>query len=132
MLRDGTTIRTRLFEILRDTKHILLLLSTKEDIESWKKSTNLEETVSKRYSSIIKPYIVIKGDSLNPNIKSRMTNDLQRLSIPILFDSEYAFHNQYEMGSELLYLIRPDGYTAYRSEPADSERLLNYSGNTFI
>jgi hypothetical protein len=57
LLRDGTTIRTRLFEILRHTKHILLLLSTKEDIEQWKKSTNLEELVSKRYSSIIKPYI---------------------------------------------------------------------------
>jgi hypothetical protein len=39
-----------------------------------------------------------------------MTNDLQRLSVPILFDSEYAFYNQYEMGSELLYLIRTDGY----------------------
>jgi hypothetical protein len=40
-----------------------------------------------------------------------MTNDLQRLSMPILFDSEYACYNQYEMGSELLYLIRPDdGY----------------------
>jgi hypothetical protein len=58
LLRDGTNIRTtRLFEILRDTKHILLLLSTKEDIEPWKKGTNLEELVSKRYSSIIKPYI---------------------------------------------------------------------------
>jgi hypothetical protein len=40
-----------------------------------------------------------------------MTNDLQRLSMPILlFDSEYALYNQYEMGSELHYLIRPDGY----------------------
>ena len=76
----------------------------------------MEEIISKRYSSIIQPYIVIKGDSLNPHIKSRMTNDLQRLSVPILFDSEYAFYNQYEMGSELLYLIRTDGYIAYRSE----------------
>ncbi len=50
-------------------------------------------------------HIVIKGDTLKPHIKSIMTNDLQRLSIPILFDSEYAFYNQYEMGSELLYLI---------------------------
>ena len=38
-----------------------------------------------------------------------MTNDLQRFSIPILFDSEYALYNQYEMDSELLYVIRPDG-----------------------
>jgi hypothetical protein len=90
------------------------------------------EIVSERYGSIIQPYIVIKGDSLKPHIKSIMINDLQRLSIPILFDCEYAFYNQYEMGSELLYLIRPDGYIAYRSQPADSERLLNYLRNIFI
>jgi hypothetical protein len=60
------------------------------------------EIVSKGHGSIIQPYIVIKGDSLKPYIKSIMTNDLQRLSIPILFDSEYAFYNHYEMSSELL------------------------------
>ena len=128
LLRDGTTIETRLFQILRDAKHVLLLLSTEEDIESWKKSINLTEIVLERYGSIIQPYVVIKGDSLKPHIKSIMTNDLQRLSIPIplLFDSEYAFYNQYEMGSELLYLIRPDGYIAYKSQPVDGERLLNH------
>jgi hypothetical protein len=88
--------------------------------------------VSERYGGVVQPYIVIEGDSLKPHIKSIMTNDLQRLSIPVLFDSEYAFYNQYEMGSELLYLIRPDGFIAYRSQPADSERLLNYLKNIFI
>jgi hypothetical protein len=41
-------------------------------------------------------------------------------------------YNQYEMGSELLYLIRPDGYIASRNQPADSERPLNYLRNIFI
>jgi hypothetical protein len=48
------------------------------------------EIVSKHYGSIIQPYTVIKGDSLKPHIKSIVTNDLQRLSVPILFDSEYC------------------------------------------
>ena len=129
---DNTTIRTSIFGILRDTKHILLLSSTTEDTESWKKSINLLQIVSKHHGSIIQPYVVIKGDSLKPSIKSIVTNDLQRLSIPIIFDSEYAFYNQFEMGSEFLYLVRPDGYIAYRSQPADSERLLKYLKDIII
>ena len=42
-----------------------------------------------------------------------------------------ACSEQHEMGSELLYLIRPDGYIAYKSQPVDGERLLNHLRNIF-
>ncbi len=44
----------------------------------------------------------------------------------LVYDDEGILHHRYGGRSECLYLIRPDGYVAYRSEPADADRLIEY------
>jgi 2-polyprenyl-6-methoxyphenol hydroxylase-like FAD-dependent oxidoreductase len=50
---------------------------------------------------------------------------------PILFDEDGAVHKQYGARSECLYLVRPDGYVAYRNQPADAGKLLVYLDRIF-
>lgn len=45
---------------------------------------------------------------------------------PLLLDENLSIHKQYGATSNCAYLIRPDGYVAYRCSPADPERLCSY------
>jgi hypothetical protein len=49
----------------------------------------------------------------------------------VVLDPEGAFHRRYGAGAECLYLVRPDGYIAYRSQPADGDRLMAYLARVF-
>ena len=49
-----------------------------------------------------------------------------------LLDAEGELRRQYGAGSGCLYLIRPDGYVGYRSQPADAGRLSAYLQTMFI
>lgn len=50
----------------------------------------------------------------------------------ILFDSERNLHKTYGASSECLYLIRPDGYIGFRSQPADLDALIKYLAGIFL
>jgi hypothetical protein len=49
----------------------------------------------------------------------------------ILADPEGALHKRFGARAECLYLLRPDGYVAYRSNPADGDKLLAYLDRVF-
>jgi hypothetical protein len=50
----------------------------------------------------------------------------------VMLDPEGKLHRRYGAGSECLYLIRPDGVIAFRSQPAEQEPLLSYLHKIFI
>jgi hypothetical protein len=49
----------------------------------------------------------------------------------VLLDAAGAVHQRYGARSECLYLIPPDGYVAYRSQPADGDRLIAFLDRIF-
>ncbi len=49
----------------------------------------------------------------------------------ILFDPRGELHRAFGARSECLYLIRPDGYVGFRSQPASGEALLRFVGDIF-
>jgi hypothetical protein len=50
----------------------------------------------------------------------------------VLLDPEGATHRRYGAGAECLYLVRPDGYVAFRSQPADGDALMQYLERIFV
>ena len=48
-----------------------------------------------------------------------------------LADPDGEVHRRYGASAECLYLIRPDGYIGYRSQPADASALARYLGSIF-
>lgn len=50
----------------------------------------------------------------------------------VLSDPEQEAHHAYGARGQCLYLIRPDGYVAYRSQPIDVERLAGFVGQHLI
>ncbi len=116
LLADRTS--ARLFELLRSTKHTLLLLADAEHQgESWEHLAALADAISARHSQHINSYLVAAGSTAPASSRS---------NVNILLDPELALHQTYGATAECLYLIRPDGYIGYRSYPADIARFNDY------
>lgn len=45
---------------------------------------------------------------------------------PVLRDPDHALHQRYHALTEALYLVRPDGYVGFRSQPAVAAELFDY------
>lgn len=52
--------------------------------------------------------------------------------VSLLYDDEGELHRRYGAHSHCLYLIRPDGYIAYRSQLAKLELFLEYCDRIFV
>jgi len=77
----------------------------------------LEYKVASRFCDWIDIYVVVpfeEGKRDLPNYAS------------VIYDDQKYLHEYYGASSECLYLIRPDGYIGFRSQPASYEKLEEY------
>jgi hypothetical protein len=104
---------TTLFEILRGTRHQLLLFTGVEPavgvIDELRK---ISAAVDQRFPDLVVSHVIAPGPA------SGVT----------LIDPELAVHKRYAASAPTLYLIRPDGYVTYRSQPAEASGLLAHLG----
>jgi hypothetical protein len=115
---------TTLFELLRGPKHTLLLFpGAAHEAKSWHRLAELAESVESRMGDLINVYFVaIEAGSVpsNPKFHGRL-----------ILDPERSLHYRYGAETECMYLIRPDGYVGYRSEPATASAFHDYLGRIF-
>ncbi len=116
--RDGPL---RLFEVLRGTKHTLLLF---EGAHGLKEPRPFEEVlrVARTHSGEIETILVARGDLAPPSIA---------WDGPTLFDHLGELHRRFGARGPCLYLIRPDGYLGYRAIPPDAGKLADYLEKIF-
>ncbi len=114
----------RLFEVLRGTKHTLLVFEGRErTAEDGRAIEALGDLVRERFSERIEAHLIARpGEG---------TSDLLRWEGPRLFDPEGAMHRRYGAAAPCLYLVRPDGYIGYRSQPPDAGKLGAYLEQIF-
>ena len=115
--------RTRLFQLLSPTQYLLLLFDGEASTESgYRNLAEIVRRVRQRCGDAVSSYVVVP-----------MAQALEsaHLADPVVADPEKALHARYGAKAECLYLIRPDGYIAYRSQPADGDRLLAYLDTVF-
>jgi 2-polyprenyl-6-methoxyphenol hydroxylase-like FAD-dependent oxidoreductase len=116
---------TTLFELLRGPKHTLLLFpGAWHEAHSWQRLIDLAESVKVKVGDLINTFFAaIELGSVPPD---------PRLDGRVILDPERSLHYRYGAETECLYLIRPDGYVGYRSEPATPGPLHDYLGRIFI
>jgi len=81
----------------------------------------IEKNIEEDYKELIDVYIIVPALVIPkmPKFKS------------LLLDAERELNNIYGASSECLYLIRPDGYIAFRSQPASWDELCHYLTGLF-
>ncbi len=117
---DGTA--THLFELLRSTKHILLLLAGENSSpDTVQQLTMLANQVSERYGELMQAFMVVADKRL---LSEGLTD------VPVLWDKERIMFRRYGDGG--FYLVRPDGYIGYRGQVNAIEHFWNYLRTIFV
>ncbi|HEX3817287.1 MAG TPA: FAD-dependent monooxygenase [Chthoniobacterales bacterium] len=110
-LRDGTGQARRIFELLRESHHVLLLfLGAREPVST------PAEMVASLPADLIDCYRITRGESAD----DAELRDLTGLA-----------HAAYGLTSGGMVLVRPDGYIAYRSSDFDPASLRAYLARHF-
>jgi hypothetical protein len=124
LLRAENNSPATLFELLRGPKHTLLLIpGAWQQAHSWRRLMDLAQSVEARASGLINTLFVA--------IDAGNTPSDPHLNGRVILDPKRSLHYRYGAESECLYLIRPDGYVGYRSEPATASALNDYLGRIF-
>ena len=121
---DGPSIRaasreeTSLFREFRGTSFSLLLFG--EMARAEKGHANLlgiARRVEELPGSMVKTHLIVSTDGAPEELAWEGS---------VLLDGSRSLHELYGASTESLYLIRPDGYVGFRSQPAEVEPLIEY------
>ncbi len=115
---------TTLFDLLRGPHHTMLLFpGAHHEAASWRRMAELSRSVHERWGELFKIWFIAE----QPDAEASHLE----LNGDLLLDPERALHNRYGAVKESLYLVRPDGYVGYRSEPATASALNDYLVSIF-
>jgi hypothetical protein len=116
-LRDAAgSGATRLFDVLRGTRHVLLMLGGLDgDGARLARLATAGRTLAERFAGSIDRCLVIAAGSAPAA--------LEAAGARVLLDPSQEMHRRYAAAGETLYLVRPDGYVGHRSQPADAGAL---------
>jgi 2-polyprenyl-6-methoxyphenol hydroxylase-like FAD-dependent oxidoreductase len=112
----------RVFDIFRgSTKHHLFLLEGAHTaLEACQRLVTIADRVRAQYARLIDIHLVM-AHAVKP----------LEWDEPILLDPHGEMHHRYGARHQCLYLVRPDDYIGFRSQPAEAEELLKYLGRIF-
>ncbi len=121
-LRYPSWEETTLFREFEGTNFVLLLFDgPAQTEEGYANLARIAQKVEELWGEDVKTYVVIAGDEKPEELD---------WNGPVLLDTGRELHETYNAaGVGTLYLIRPDGYIGFRSQPVREDRLLSYLGN---
>ncbi len=133
VLPDAQGKAQRLFELLRGTRHNLLLFDgAVATPEGYRRLLDIETRVRAQYGPHIAVHIIVPYESAPQGLLQALEQAQAAEKPSILFDAEGELHRRYGARSECLFLLRPDKYIAYRCQPADGDKLFTYLNRIFI
>ncbi len=121
LLRPDTREVIRFSELTKDIGHDLLLFPgiTGRSAESLRRFHDIAEQVWGKYSEQVTVHLVLPMWTLPPGLSWDGS---------LLLDPDRTLHRLYGAREARLYLIRPDGYVAFRGGADSAEKLHTYLG----
>jgi hypothetical protein len=113
-----------LFQEFRGTYFTLLLFDgLSQTAEGYAHLVSIADWVESLLGDTVRSHIIIAGNEKSASLGWEGS---------ILLDTEQELHQRYGARAESLYLIRPDGYIGFRSQPTLKEALLQYLNKLFL
>jgi hypothetical protein len=101
--------------------HTLLLFDGRAPTsEGYAHLARIAEDVAQRWGELVRPVVVVFGSHMPPELAAASAAGR------VWRDPEGTVHARFGAGSECLYLVRPDGYVGFRSQPAAMEPLVRF------
>lgn len=117
VLTDASGSQIRLYEIMRAARFNLLIFDGAATEEGYRKVEAIASTVKQSFGDLIKCHLIVSGDKVPASLKFEGN---------VYLDANHTAHDLYGAASEAQYLIRPDYYIGFRSQPANVEHLEKY------
>ncbi|MBI2811024.1 MAG: FAD-dependent monooxygenase [Candidatus Melainabacteria bacterium] len=115
---SGAAEPSRLFEQIRGFKHFALLFTGLQNSSTIVgEFEKVVEQIRQEYSEFVQCLVISAEETVPPPIS------LEQL---FLLDKEGSLHHKYGAAHSCLYLIRPDGYVGFRSQPVDLDQMRKY------
>ena len=113
-----------LYKLFKGAEHELLIFTgTKPEDMELEVIGPIYDLITSDYGSLIEPHLILGSGEL----KSRLPE------IPSTWmDTNLEMHRDFGAAKTCLYLIRPDGYIAFRNQPASASDLKEYLSTIFI
>ena len=129
-LQAGREEPVRLYEVIKGTKHTLLLFSGDDTSDSEiEKFQTIATNITKSYKQFIDVIVIL--DSMDSVARCNPKLAGLKETVRTVADWEMATHHKYAAGSNCAYLIRPDCYVGFRSQPMDEALLTTYLNRIF-
>jgi 2-polyprenyl-6-methoxyphenol hydroxylase-like FAD-dependent oxidoreductase len=117
-LYNASGTQTTLFKVLNGTQFTLLLFDgLAQTSEGYQQMIQAAQSVEALLGEEVKTSMVIADGEKPANLNWQG---------PIVLDPECAAHKTYGTAAQSLYLIRPDGYVGFRSQPIREDALREY------
>jgi hypothetical protein len=108
---------------LRGTMHHLVLFAGAHATgETHRRLQALADSTIHAYPDRIEPHLVVSHELPEDRVGKG----------ELLLDPRGELHHSYGARSACLYVVRPDGYIGFRSQPPDSEALRSYFTKIFL
>lgn len=118
---DAKSGSSSLFSALDPLRHTLLLFDGEASTESgYHNLREIARRVRERCRDAVGVYLILPEERASVQWEGQVLTDVGK-----------ALHTRYGAQAECLYLIRPDGHIAYRSQPAEVDPLLAYLDKLF-
>jgi hypothetical protein len=114
----------RVFDLLHGARHTLLLFDgVAATPAGYRALASIADRVRQRLGDRVATHILVPRTSRPAELQWEGS---------VVLDPEGVAHKRYGAASECLYLIRPDGYVGFRSQPADNAALDAYLSRIFV
>jgi 2-polyprenyl-6-methoxyphenol hydroxylase-like FAD-dependent oxidoreductase len=112
-----------LLSLFRHTGHTLLLFDGAAPTpEGYANLASIARRAREQWGALVNAWIVVPRRSRPKDLEGEER---------VLLDARGVLHRRYGAGSECLYLVRPDGYVGFRSQPASWNALCDHLGDIF-
>ncbi len=116
----GQSGTKRLYEVLDAKRHALLLFDGRSSTaEGYDRFRAIVLDVRAAYGELVAPWVVTPRSARPEGLPAE---------VPVLLDPDGELEQRYAASTECVYLLRPDLYVGYRSQPADGAALLRFLG----
>jgi 2-polyprenyl-6-methoxyphenol hydroxylase-like FAD-dependent oxidoreductase len=121
--RDSDTgAPTRLFDLFRGPRFTLLLFDGLAATDAgYERLAATARQVRTALGDDVRAYVVVPAERRPPDVDG----------VDVLLDPDRDAHHRYGAAAESLYLVRPDTYIAFRSQPAEAQPVVDYLTRLF-
>ncbi|MBC7999928.1 MAG: FAD-dependent monooxygenase [Leptolyngbya sp.] len=117
VLLDQDLNPVQVYEAIRGISHNLLLFDGKPTEEGYRNLETLAWSIGEQFGGLINCHLILSCEKIPTGL---------RFPGKVFLDPDMAVHQTYAANSECQYLIRPDGYIGFRSQPAKLAPLENH------